>query len=353
MVGVAIADMYLDHLLYQIWRSGFFCLAIDSYGLNLIGTDTLSMIIPSVGSLAGGDNLPARIELHPQGVIYAEVGKGTFYPDHSVQEPILFLFMPELRMDFWMKTDGRWVQFLSLSQTLELRLALEFTPDNKVIPILDENSVVASDVRLLNYELLAESEQDLEAVVPRLVGFILPLLSDTLANLEIPDLQGFGLQIKALQGDVQRADHYYEFMSIYADLSFTPPPSPVTTRVRLSAQDPRGVLLALDDPGVEVQARFDEGFWSPFRHGSLVRFNADLLAGKHLLDVRGRRIGDYRSLDPRPVRLQIDTGRAGSPLKVGSQAGPAGCSTAVPGHWLGLLWGLALVWMVRRKRRTH
>ncbi len=221
MVGVAIADMYLDHFVYQLWRSGFLCLSIDSYGLDLISSATLALLLPSIGTLTGGANLPVRLEMRPQGVPYVEIGAGTFLPDGSVDQPILFVFLPDLRLDFWMKLYGRWVRFLTLTQDVRLDLALEFTADNEVVPDVGEDSIAVSDVRVENHELLAESVEQLEQMVPQLIAIALPQLLGSLDGIAIPDLQGFVLVVKSLQGDVPRAGtDYYEFMSIYADLDF-------------------------------------------------------------------------------------------------------------------------------------
>ena len=197
------------------------CLSIDSYGLDLISSATLALLLPSIGTLTGGANLPVRLEMRPQGVPYVEIGAGTFLPDGSVDQPILFVFLPDLRLDFWMKLYGRWVRFLTLTKDVRLDLALEFTADNEVVPDVGEDSIAVSDVRVENHELLAESVEQLEQMVPQLIAIALPQLLGSLDGIAIPDLQGFVLVVKSLQGDVPRAGtDYYEFMSIYADLDF-------------------------------------------------------------------------------------------------------------------------------------
>lgn len=374
MVGLAVADMYLDHFAYQLWRSGFLCLAIDSYGLDLISSSTLGLIVPSVNTLTGGANVPVRLELHPVGVPRMEIGAGTFLPDGSVDEPILYLFLPNLRMDFWMVLDGRWTRFLSLTQDMQLDLALEFTADNEVVPVVDEQSIHVDNVQLLHYELLAEDEETLRGLVPSLINIALPQLLGTLEGLAIPDLQGFALDIKSVQGDIPRANtSYYEFMSIYADLGFAaPPPTPVETRLSLVEREGGWVLIGLAD-GLEAQYRLDGRLWTPFKRGSEIAVDGLIQAGPHALQVRARRVGDYRSLDPEPQWLAFQapvallpaerdlvarpTGRAQQASALdqadteAAQAPRAGCATSVPGSTgpVGLIL-LALLGLRRRRR---
>jgi hypothetical protein len=305
MVGVAVADMYLDHFAYQLWRSGFLCLDIDTYGMDLISSSTLAFILPSVGSLASGANLPVRLEMRPRGVPHMQVGAGSFLPDGSVDEPILYLFLPDLRLDFWMKLDGRWIRFLALAQDLQLDLALEFTPENTVLPIVGEDSIHVTGVRLEHFELLAESEDRIKEVVPSLIGIALPQLLGSLEAIAIPDLQGFALDIKAVQGDVPRAGTaYYDFMSIYADLGFAPPP-PIETHAWLERRG-AGWWLINPDPDQEIQYRIDGRLWSPFLRGAQIELRGRIDPGAHLLEVRARAQGEYRSLDPSPLQITFE-----------------------------------------------
>ncbi len=219
MVGAAVADMYLDHFVYQLWRSGFLCLTIDSYSLDLLSSASLALILPSLDTLTNGANLPVRLALHPLGVPNVEVGAGTFLPDGSVDEPILYFFMPELRMDFLVRLYGRWVRFLSVLQDVRIDVALEFTQHNSVKPILDGDSIAISDVVVSGHELLAEPEQQLADLVPQLIELALPQLLGSLQEFDLPRVGDAVLEVKSVRGEVQRAGtDYYEFLSLYADL---------------------------------------------------------------------------------------------------------------------------------------
>ncbi len=305
-VAISIADKYLDHLLYQLWRSGLFCLSVDSYGVEMITSGTLALMLPSIAVLSGGENVPVRLSLRPQGVPSAQVGAGTFLPDGSVDASILQLTLPDLRMDFWMKLHGRWERFLTLTQHLQVDLALQFTADNSVLPILDENSIHVMNVRVSGHQLLAEPEDQLRQLVPDLIRLALPQLAGLLEGIAIPPLQGFVLDVRSLQGDVPRGgSEYFEFMSIYAALSFAPPPAPVETRAWLGPRDEAGLRLQLEGQGLEHQVRLDGGFWGPFRSAGSLALDLPPLPGRRVLEVRSRRVGDYRSLDPTPARFEV------------------------------------------------
>ncbi|MBW1870944.1 MAG: hypothetical protein JRJ19_02710, partial [Deltaproteobacteria bacterium] len=298
--------------------------------------------------------------------------KGTFLPDGSIDEPILYLFLPELRMDFWMKLHGSWFMFLSLVQDVRVDLAIDFTDDNQVIPIIDENSVVVDNVFVSSYELLAEDEETLKSVVPQLIGMFLPMLTGGLGEIAIPDLQGFILEVKSVEGNLERGSSgYHEFMSIYADLSFEAPPAPVATQVEIESNGPEGIKLRVIDPATEIQFRIDGGMWSPFKSGPLVKVTRRLLPGDHYMEARARRKGEYRSLDPDPQVLFFETSLAQvprpttikksatlqaadiSPKRISQaqteQEPRAGCATAASGAGLvGLL--VMLVLGLRRRK---
>jgi hypothetical protein len=316
MVGGALADMYLDHFLFHIWKSGFFCMNLSSDTFSLINTKTISFILPSVDLLAEGMGLPVRIEIRAQEPANVQIGKGSFNPDGSVEEPILYFFLPGLRMDFWMKLQGRWVLFLSLTQDVRVDMAIQFTADNHLIPILGENSVEVSNVRLGTYELLKESPQEIMQLVPRLIGIALPYFAESLKGMQVPALQNFFLEIKSLQGDRKRwGTQFYEFISVYADLRYTPPPPTVETHARILGEFDDGVEIEIEGVNLEAQARFDDGFWTPFQRGGIIRLKGAPFPGSHRIEVRARKIGDYRTLDETPFSAWFNVAKESSLIK--------------------------------------
>jgi MYXO-CTERM domain-containing protein len=225
------------------------------------------------------------------------------------------------------------------------------------------------------------------------------MLTDALAPIEIPPIEGFVLNIVAIQGDMPRAGtDYYEFMAIYANLEMAPPPPPRTrsTRARiLQVKAPSLELMSITRAGgpvypevifeadtdsgepAEYSWRLDKGLWRPFSPGPklLVRSPVLALIGTHTLEVRARTPGDYRSLDPtpevinfevKPTQLELDnlrlsarpqtrvetSGPKVAPMQQAltddeTQTDSCACGTTAPGG-LVLLLGL---FFLRRKRK--
>ena len=379
MLGAVISDMYLDHFLFKLWRSGLLCLDLDSYHLSQLSSQTLALFIPSLTLLSDGANVPVRMRTRPLSIPYLEIGAGTFLPDGSIDQPLLSMFLPDFRMDFWMRLQGRWVLFLSLLQDIRIDLGLSFTPDNELLPLLDGDSVMVSNVTVSHHELLAEDEQELAQVIPQLVGMFLPLLTDQLGAISIGDLQGFVLDVKSVEGNVARAgSDFYEFLAIYADIAFAPSPPPVRTAARLLQDEDGSLVIDNPAPDQEVQLRRDGGAWTPFYRGSEIHPRLRSLPGRHLFEWRARRIGAPRTLDPRPLARYLDIGDSGRALVLPAPAsavaargddtgtktramealpGPeaaTGCSTPGPGRppspWLLVL--AALLAMCRGKEKS-
>jgi hypothetical protein len=157
----------------------------------------------------------------------------------------------------------------------------------------------------------------------------LPLLTDAIDPIEIPPIEGFVLNVLAIQGDMIRdGTPYHDFMAIYANLDLAPPATPGRqTRARIAeVRVPDLELMSIRRPGgpmvpeviVEVDTesgqaaeysyRIDDGFWRPFSRSRRLTVHDSrlLLVGQHTLEVRARTPGDTRSLDPTPVRLAFD-----------------------------------------------
>lgn len=334
MAGIGVADAFLDWFMYKAYLSGLLCLSLDTAATDgLLSSGTLAALLGSLNQLTAGRNVPVKLQLRPQHVPGIEIGAGTFTvaPDGSkiIDEPLIALSLPETAMDFYALIDERWVRLVTLTQDIDLLLGMEFLPDNRVLPVFDENSIVMDNVVASNYELLAEDPAALEELVPTLIGLALPMLTDSLGVIELPPLEGFVLDIVAVQGELPREQSpYFDYLGLYANLSLAaaPQPAPRDTRARLvrlhtplrsrmSIYHPQGpalpsLELAVDAAGrapAEYSWRLDGGAWSVFQPGPRLLVRSPLLAllGEHRLQVRARSVGDYRSLDPEPAELRV------------------------------------------------
>lgn len=413
MTGIGVSDAFLDWFMYKAFLSGLLCLTIDTATTDgMLSSGTLAALLGSLNRLTGGRNTPVRLQLVPGGVPQAEIGAGTFTTDADgnrvMDEPLLHLLLPRVGLDFYVLIDERWVRVVTLTQDIRLMLGLDFTPDNTVVPLFDEDSIEIENVQATNYELLAEDPAALEGLIPTLVGMALPMLTDSLAPIEIPPIEGFALEVTAVQGDLPRPNSgFFEYMGIYANLRLAaaPLPPPRHTRAELLAvRTPVRSLMSLWAPGgaqyPEVEARvatasgapaeyswsLDGGPWSVYQTGPQLIVHDPRLAltGEHELAVRARTPGDYLTLDPDPARIRFTiapeddgvryvpppgpaararlaelglapqtqplqsgaeaTAEAENPARVGCASAPAGAASPL---WLLL----GLFWALHRRRR--
>ncbi len=331
MAAIGIADAFLDWSLYKAYLSGLVCLEIGSDLTDLLNSGTLSALLGSINHLTGGLNTPVKLVIKPLHVPYAEVGAGTFTAEGELDEPLIWIFMPGLAMDFYIMVDERYVRALTLTQDVTLSLSLQFNPDNTVTPLFGEDSILIDNVVASNYELLAEDPAALESLVPTLIGIAMPMLTDALQPIAIPPIEGFELNIIEMAGHMPRAaePQYHEYLGMFANLCMEGQ-CPVRGRdTQVSLQElrvpslgqmsifapggptrPELVLRVAADEGPEAEFSFriDGGNWRLFKRGPelIVRDPLLSLTGRHVIEVRARSIGDYRSLDPSPARIDLD-----------------------------------------------
>ncbi|MBW2702573.1 MAG: hypothetical protein JRF33_17275 [Deltaproteobacteria bacterium] len=331
MAAIGIADAFLDWSLYKAYLSGLVCLEIGSDLTDLLNSGTLSALLGSINHLTGGLNTPVKLVIKPLHVPYAEVGAGTFTAEGELDEPLIWIFMPGLAMDFYIMVDERYVRALTLTQDVTLSLSLQFNPDNTVTPLFGEDSILIDNVVATNYELLAEDPAALESLVPTLIGIAMPMLTDALQPIAIPPIEGFELNIIEMAGHMPRAaePQYHEYLGMFANLCMEGQCAIRSRDTQVSLQElrvpslgqmsifapdgptrPELVLRVAADEGPEAEFSFriDGGNWRLFKRGPelIVRDPLLSLTGRHVIEVRARSVGDYRSLDPSPARIDLD-----------------------------------------------
>lgn len=335
MAGIGVSDAFFDWFIYKAYLSGVLCLSIGTETTDMLTSSTISLMgLASLNDLTGGRNVPVKLKLKPGHVPYMEVGAGTFTTDADgnrvIDEPLLYVFMPGMVLDFYVLLDEHWTRILTFTIDLSLDLGLDMNQDNMIIPIFGEDSIHLDNVVASNYELLAEDPQALEQMIPTLIGMALPMLTGAIAPIQIPPIQGFALDIKGIKGVMPRAGtDFYEYLGLYANLSLAPVQPGPGRQTRASVSEvavPRLDQMSIYNPGgpqypevtimastasgqpAEYSVRLDDGFWSPFSPGPELKLRDPrlLLAGRHHIDVRARTPGDYRSLDTRPIELTVD-----------------------------------------------
>jgi hypothetical protein len=175
-----------------------------------------------------------------------------------------------------------------------------------------------------NSEILAEDPADLERAIPVLLQLALPQLTGALPPIALPsgtDLGGFEVKILGVRG-VEGPTDSYPNLAIYADLGFDPalvPPlsfaaetSASVRRIESSQHPLVEIELGGDAPDgatLEYQVRVDNSLWTPFFRPAdgIYRMKRSELhvQGHHRVEIRSRVQGEYRTLDPSPVVLDV------------------------------------------------
>jgi hypothetical protein len=253
MAGFGVSDVFLDWFMYKAYLSGLLCLNIGTETTDFLTSSTIGLMgLASLHDLTGGRNTPVKLKIKPAHVPYIEVGAGTLIDDGqgnvTIDEPLLNIFLPGFSMDFYVLLDERWTRIMSVSLDIAMGLGMDLDEDNMLVFLFGEDSITMENIDVTNYELLAEDPEALKELLPTLVGMALPMLTDALEPIEIPPIEGFLLNIVAIQGDMPRAGtDYYEFMAIYANLDMAPPPPP-------RARSTRARILQLEVPPVEMMS---------------------------------------------------------------------------------------------------
>ncbi len=342
-VGIGISDLFVKHGLWAVFSAGTLCLSITSDTIEQISVSTFSLFLRDLPRLTRGAQALA-ITMSPQEVPIATFGANTTEPDpenegqYRVLDPLMTLEIPDLWLDFHAFIEGRWVRIFSLSTDVTVPIAVAFSPDNGIIPVLGDLSMALRNVVAHNGEVMRDDPNALAAILPALIGPLLPSLVGGLsAPVQLPDVLGYALNLQ--EGSITGIENN-TFLGIFADLERIPVEE-MAMQARFSVNtfaeaievhipetaDFEASALATgetsrrphvrihvdaldgttDEAPMEYQWRVDQGTWSAFTPAQDMVIRSPMLwwQGKHQIEVRARRIDDYRSLDATPAVLNV------------------------------------------------
>lgn len=327
--AIGVSHTVLDLAGHHVVAAGTLCLTVGSDLVPQLNLGTVGLIVPSLAALGHG-NEPVQVVLRPTAPVTFDLGEGT------LASPYLTAHLRDFELDFYALLFERYVRAFTVGASVDVGINLEFMTDQGghpfVVPTLVGLDASKFQVKVANTALLRESARDLETLFPTLLGFVLPLLSQSLPDIPVPALEGFtlgGLQIAHAQTDED------DFLSISANLvraqagksadaaratttaqvvRVTAPP-PETIRAGLAGA-PGGALpeieLALggdapDGSALEWQWNLDGGMWRAFSADAhpILRDRAFAIEGKHTLGVRARGRGQYATTDRAGVALEV------------------------------------------------
>ncbi|NOZ86094.1 MAG: hypothetical protein GXP49_07490 [Deltaproteobacteria bacterium] len=357
MFGVGVSEEFLDKAMFAIYESGALNISIGSDLSDMISTNLFGLLLPSLNTLTMGKNAPMALALNPRAPGDIKIGEGSYYkcdacPDGStcddasgfclnkdgqkvIEDPLLTIIMKDMAMDFYAMVDQRFTRLFRVQFDMSIGLNLEFLPDNTVQPVI--GSIDLENTQASNGELVAENTDALANLLPQLIDMALPMLMQNLNPIQIPAFQGFKLQIKTIRPELEIDDpdnpgqKKWSAFAIFGslDLAQNPLPPAVDTKAVIAKLNiPRYPLLKRFRPGLEepqvvlnlsgskppagkgrleYSYKVDDSLWSAFSPATTVRVRSPrlLLQGKHVIEVRARLEGDYRTLDPSPAKVEF------------------------------------------------
>jgi MYXO-CTERM domain-containing protein len=355
MVAAGLSEAFLDQVMWSLYGSGVFCQTLSADDVDLLNTGSLGLVLPSLDLLTHADKYPwavypVALRLTPTAEPVISIGSGELTPGGATPtlvEPLIRIVLDDVRLDLTALIEERWVHLLTVQADLTLDLGATVNPSNEVELVLGDLGQAVTDVRVSQAELLAETPQELADAIPALIQLALPQLTGNLPSIPLPGpeaLGGFELRVLGVRGVPGATPSVFPNLAVYADLDFIPALAgnllvqaeteahvaavrfaggarsgpgpddlpPLAAARAAGGAEPTEVVLALGGaalPGqaLEHQVRIDGGLWSPFFTAAQVSLPraAFNVPGRHRVEVRARAQGEYRTLDPTPVVLDV------------------------------------------------
>lgn len=356
-VAIGVHEHQIDELAWSAYESGFLCINIGTDTVDLLSTDTMSLVMPSILDLVHGRDARMVLGIRPQEPPAITLGRGTFTTDENgnqvIDEPLLDIALDGLEVDFYAMIDDQFIRAMTLAADVRLALNMDVSPDGGLVPVTGDLDNAFQNLRVTSSEALIESPEQLAQRFPAVLDLALPVIVGSLGEIALPQVAGLELRVSP---DGVTAVQDRSILAVFADLAYAEPqalaPRPHAEARIVSLEVPdaaafarmeRGrapvVELALggdSDAGrLEWSIRVDQGTWSPYSGNQRPRISRPSLwlQGRHHIEVRARAIGKPETTTA-PVDLQvlIDV----TPPHLVTVTRPAGSSRAasLDGVWI-------------------
>jgi hypothetical protein len=342
-VGLSVAQPYMNKGAWSAFDAGGLCIGLGSDFTSFLSTGTFKAFLNSLGDLAP-DDAPMLIALRPKQPPTITVGRGLYTTDPQgnrvLDEPLLTLGFPKLNMDFYAFIQERMVRLFTLTMDVNLPLGLDVVTDKvtgeqQLAPVLGKLDQLVTNVTGSNSEILAEDPAVLAQLIPAVIGLVQPMLSGALKPISLPAINGFQLEVKAINGVVPASQaKQYDNLGIFAGIKVKPKRHTpylsiaataeiverhVPTEAEVAAGKQAG---AIPVPSVVLKAgaataspqfqyRVDGGLWNPWFAPAgdtfTVQRDVFLFQGPHYIEVRAREGDDTTTVgDPVGVTFIVD-----------------------------------------------
>ena len=342
-VGIGVHRMALDAAAWSMYSSGAMCLDVGTDTVPQISSSMFALLLSSVNDLTGGQNVPMLLSIRPRYAPTITLGKGTYTigsdKNPVITEPLLYLQSKDFGIDLFLLVEGRMVRLFTVVTDLKVPMLLYADAKGKLQPMLGDLKKALTNIRLENYDLIAEDPKKVTSLLPTLIALASGSVSSAIQPIDLPSVQGLKLILDG--GSITSVDKNsaggYDTLAIFAKLGVakagttTPSPSvdteadveqvdvPPTAAFRIGPgfdpwKGPRVVLrLRAKVPAdmaqlpVEYSYRVDDGFFGPWSRSSRLEVQDPRfwLQGKHTVEVMARVAGRHLTTDPTPVRIPV------------------------------------------------
>jgi hypothetical protein len=358
-LAIGVSETTLDLAGHHAVTSGAMCLGVGSGVIRQLNLGTFGLLVPSL-SLLGEPEDPILLVTRPQRALDFAIGDGT------TASPSVSIHVDDLEVDVYAFLYERYVRALTMRVDLTIGVNLTFAQSPgepaTITPELLGISADAVQIEVINREFIAETEQQLEEVLPTIFDLAGGLLGDGLGSFEVPGVAGFTLNDLRVQHVTTSED---DFLALYASLApsaalqnlaadrpalrqalgafATAPtasavespaarivsvstPRPETIRAAVAAHDATRLptvtiaVPAIDTAGrpLEHAWRLQGGLWRPYVAGDrlVIADRAFAWQAVYSIEIRSRVVGDYTTtssvatvtarIDSVPPEIRLD-----------------------------------------------
>jgi MYXO-CTERM domain-containing protein len=372
-LAIGLHQSQLEEFAYAAYEGGFLCLTVSTRTIDLLTSDTLTLVAPSLSDIVT-ETSPVAVGLRPQTPPTIVLGLNTFRDEGGeqvVDEALLDITFTAMEIDFFTSVDGHYFRLFTLVSDVHLPIGLQVA-DGELVPVIGSADDAFTNLSVKNSDALTDSPADLAARFPSILALALPQLGAGLGSFALPALGGLNLEVT----DITAVDNK-AFLAIFSNLTIATAARVDTTADLISIDEPDAAVL--DDPsawgrdnrpaarlhligdGLEWQLRTDGGMWTPWssKPDRTVSPRSFWVQGTHTIEVRAREIGKAGTIDPTPLVLQVPIGSIPRPggdkiSEFHGQAGESGCDCSTGDASGGVPIALALLgllWPRSRKAR--
>jgi len=343
-VGIGVNRLALKAAMWAMYSSGALCLDVGTDTVPQISSSMFALLLSSVNDITGGKNKSMGLSIRPRYDPSVKLGKGTYTIGSDkkpvIKEPLLNLQAKDFAIDLMLDVDDRMIRLFTIVTDLDVPALLYADSKGNLQPMLGDLKSALKNIRLENYELIAEDPKKVTALLPTLIALASGSISSAFEPIALPNVQGLKLILDS--GSITSVDKNssgaYDTLAIFAKLGLAPtkiPPAPspsvdteaVVETIKVPPTEgfrvgpgfdpwngPKAVLRVnakvpyqLAGRTVEYSYRVDGGFFTPWTTATRLEVQDPRfwLQGKHSVEVMARVKDEHLTTDPTPVRVPV------------------------------------------------